>query len=108
MTNITVATSSQLAADGAHEIAAAGSNVAIPGAGLSHDERGHESIAVSMEYGGGIETLIGPGSVSVPGSLAAIELAWKKYGAARWESIFAPSIRANRDGSHFWLPSFLS
>ena len=51
-----------------------------------------------MEYGGGIETLIGPGSVSIPGSLAAIEYAWKKYGTASWPAIFAPAIRATREG----------
>ncbi len=78
-------------------------NVAIPGAGLAAEERGQGVVSVSMEYGGGIETLIGPGSVSIPGSLAAIEFAWEKYGAASWESIFAPSIRATRDG--FALPS---
>lgn len=73
-------------------------NVAVPGAGLAAEERGQGVDSISMEYGGGIETLIGPGSVSIPGSLAAIEFAWKKYGAASWQSIFAPSIRVTRDG----------
>ena len=93
MTNIAVATSSQVAADAAHELAAAGGNavdcalaaalvamnmepgvcalaggafitvwqagdetikidgnVAIPGAGLSHDERGHESMAAALRH----------------------------------------------------------
>ena len=146
MTNVAVATTSQLAADAAREVAAAGGNavdcalaaalltmntepgvcalagsafitvwpegdepvsidgnVAVPGKGLAPEERGRGALNVSMEYGGGIETLVGAGSVSVPGSLAAIELAWKKYGAASWESIFAPSIRATRDG--FPLPA---
>jgi gamma-glutamyltranspeptidase/glutathione hydrolase len=141
VTNVAIATSSQLAADAAREVASAGGNavdcglaaalvamntepgvcalagsafitvwpagedpvtidgnVAVPGAGLSDDERGQGAFPVSMEYGGGIETLIGPGSVSVPGSLAAIELAWRKYGATRWETIFAPAIRCARDG----------
>ena len=146
MTNVAVATTSQLAADAAQEVAAEGGNavdcalaaalltmntepgvcalagsafitvwpdggepvtidgnVAVPGAGLLPQERGQGAVNVSMDYGGGIKTLVGPGSVSVPGSLAAIELAWRKYGAASWESIFAPSIRATRDG--FALPS---
>jgi len=73
-------------------------NVAVPGAGLASEERGHSAVPVSINYGGGIETLVGPGSVSIPGSLAAIECAWKRYGAASWQSILAPSIRATRDG----------
>jgi gamma-glutamyltranspeptidase/glutathione hydrolase len=146
VTSVAVATSSQLAADAAREVAAAGGNavdcalaaalftmntqpgvcalagsafitvwqdgsdpvtidgnVAVPGAGLPEAERGQGAIEVTMTYGGGIETLVGPGSVSIPGSLAAIEHAWKRYGAASWETIFAPTIRAARDG--FPLPA---
>jgi gamma-glutamyltranspeptidase/glutathione hydrolase len=146
VTNIAVATTSQLAADAAREVAAGGGNavdcalaaslltmntepgvcalagsafitiwpgdddpvtidgnVAVPGAGLAEEERGQGAVHVSIHYGGGIDTLVGPGSVSVPGSLAAIEHAWKKYGATSWEAIFAPAIRATRDG--FALPA---
>lgn len=73
-------------------------NVAVPGIGVADDELGRGATRVSMDYGGGIETLIGPGSVAVPGSLAALEHAWKKFGAVPWNEIFAPSIRATRDG----------
>ena len=146
MTNVAVATTSQLAAEAARELVAAGGNavdcalaaalltmntepgvcalagssfvtiwpegsdpvtidgnVAVPGAGLAAAERGQGAVNVTIDYGGGIETLVGPGSVSVPGSLAAIEYAWKRYGAASWEAIFAPAIRATRDG--FPLPA---
>lgn len=146
MTNVAVATTSQLAAEAAQEVAAEGGNavdcalaaalltmntepgvcalagssfitiwpqggdpvtvdgnVAVPGAGLAPDDRGHGTVKVSMDYGAGIETLVGPGSVSIPGSLAAIEFAWKKYGVASWESIFTPTIRATREG--FALPA---
>jgi len=146
VTNVAVATTSQLAADAAREVAAGGGNavdcalaaslltmntepgvcalagsafitiwpdgsepvtidgnVAVPGAGLREEERGQGTVPVSIDYGGGIETLVGPGSVSIPGSLAAIEYAWKKYGAIEWEAIFAPVIRATRDG--FALPA---
>ncbi len=141
MTSVAVASTSQLAADAAREVAAAGGNavdcalaaallamntepgvcamaggayitvwaagsdpitidgnVAVPGAGLADAERGHGAVGVSMEYGGGIETLVGTGSVAVPGTLAAMEHAWKKYGNAEWRSIFRPTIRAVRDG----------
>ena len=141
MSHVAVATTSQLAADAARELAAAGGNavdcalaaalltintepgvcalagssfitiwqeggdpitidgnVTVPGVGLAPAERGLGAVSISIDYGGGIETLVGPGSVSVPGSLAAIESAWKKFGAASWEAIFAPTIRATRDG----------
>jgi gamma-glutamyltranspeptidase/glutathione hydrolase len=146
VTNVAVATTSQLAADAAREVAAGGGNAvdcalaaslltmntepgvcalagsafitiwpdggepvtidgnaAVPGAGLAEEERGQGAVHVSINYGGGIDTLVGPGSVSIPGSLAAIEHAWKKYGATSWEAIFAPVIRATRDG--FALPA---
>jgi gamma-glutamyltranspeptidase/glutathione hydrolase len=146
VTRVAVATTSQLAADAAAEVAASGGNavdcalaaalltmntepgvcalagsafvtiwvpgrdpvtidgnVTVPGKGLPDAERGQGAVAVNMAYGGGIETLVGPGSVAVPGSLAALEKAWKKYGRASWSDIFAPTIAATLDG--FPLPS---
>ena len=73
-------------------------NVAVPGKGLADGERGKGAVEVTLAYGGGITTLVGPGSVSVPGTLAAMEDAWKNYGSAPWRSIFEPTIRACRDG----------
>lgn len=141
MTHIAVATTSQLAANAAEEVAAAGGNavdcalaaallaintepgvcalggsafitiwradddpitidgnVAVPGKGLTDEERRHGTESVTIDYGGGIETLVGPGSVAVPGTLAAMEHAWKKHGSATWPAIFEPTIRACRDG----------
>ncbi|MDH3432591.1 MAG: gamma-glutamyltransferase, partial [Gammaproteobacteria bacterium] len=120
MTKVAVATTSQLAADGANEVARRGGNavdcalaaalftintepgvcalggsafvtvwepgedpvtidgnVAIPGRGLPRAERGHAAPGVALDYGGGIRTLAGPGSVAVPGTLAAIDRAWQ-------------------------------
>lgn len=144
MTKVAVATASQLAADGAHEVALRGGNavdcalaaallaintepgvcalagsafvtvwgpgsdpvtidgnVAIPGRGLPNSdnaELGHAAPSVTLDYGGGVTTLAGPGSVAVPGTLAAIEKAWEKFGRARWQDLFAPVIAATRDG----------
>ncbi len=141
MSRVAVATTSQLAADAAREVADVGGNavdcalaaalltinaepgvcalggsafitiwrdgddpvtidgnVAVPGKGLSDGERGRGAVEVTMNYGGGITTLVGPGSVAVPGTLAAIEEAWNHYGRASWRDIFAPTIRACRDG----------
>ena len=141
MSSVAVATTSQLAADAAHDVAANGGNavdcalaaslltmntepgvcalagsafitiwkdgedpvtidgnVAVPGSGLSAEQRGGGAVPVTMAYGGGIDTLVGPGSVAIPGSLAALEHAWKRYGAASWRDLFEPSINAARDG----------
>ena len=141
MSRVAVATTSQLAADAAREVAEVGGNavdcalaaalltintepgvcalggsafvtiwrdgddpvtidgnVAVPGKGLSIDERGHGAVEVTMNYGGGITTLVGPGSVAVPGTLAAMEEAWNHFGKASWRDIFAPTVRACRDG----------
>ena len=73
-------------------------NVSTPGLGLSERELGRGGIEIEMEYGGGVRTVIGPGSVGVPGALAAIDMAWRKYGNARWSDLLAGSIAAARNG----------
>ncbi len=141
MSGIAVATSSELAAAAAEDVAAAGGNavdcalaaalvsintepgvcalggsafitvwdadgtpvtidgnVTVPGEGLAPEQRGRGAVSVTLDYGGGITTLVGPGSVAVPGTLAAIELASKRFGRVPWRTIFEPSIRACRDG----------
>ena len=141
MSRVAVATTSQLAADAAREVADAGGNavdcalaaalltintepgvcalagsafitiwrdgedpvtvdgnVAVPGKGLSEAERGQGAVEISLDYGGGIATLVGAGSVSVPGTLAAMEDAWENYGTVPWRTIFEPTIRACRNG----------
>ena len=141
MSRIAVATTSQLAAEAAREVAAAGGNavdcalaaalltintepgvcalggsafitiwsadedpitvdgnVAVPGKGLEEAQRGRGAVEIKIDDGGGITTLVGPGSVAVPGTLAAMEDAWQHYGRAAWRDIFEPTIRACRDG----------
>ena len=73
-------------------------NVAVPGAGLDEHQRRGGAVQVEVDYGGGIKTLAGTGAVAVPGTLAAIEHAWKKYGSVSWRTIFEPTIRACREG----------
>ena len=58
---------------------------------------------VEMAYGGGVSTLIGAGSVAVPGSPAALDAARERFGNLSLSTLLAPSIRAARDG--FPLPS---
>ena len=78
-------------------------NTAIPGIGLDDDELGRGAEELTLTYGGGVKTLVGPGSVAVPGALKALERAWQLFGNSQWEDLFAPTIAAIKDG--FPLPS---
>ncbi|HET7483346.1 MAG TPA: gamma-glutamyltransferase [Actinomycetota bacterium] len=53
------------------------------------------------EYADGIFMGIGPGSVAVPGVLAAVRLAWEKHGRIEWAALFEDAIAAARDGFPF-------
>ena len=70
----------------------------IPGLGLKESERGRGKTAVRLDYGGGITTIVGAGSIAVPGALAAFEKAWQHYGSIGWSDLFQPTIRATRAG----------
>ncbi len=78
-------------------------NVAIPGRNSRVDAKDIDAPRVTMEYGGGVETLVGCGSVAVPGSLAALELAFDRYGSVPWRGLFEPTVRIVREG--FPLPA---
>ena len=73
-------------------------NTTVPGLGLDASELGQGADRLTLEYGGGITTLIGAGSVAVPGSLKALERAWQLFGNVAWHELFAPTIAAVRDG----------
>ena len=73
-------------------------NTAIPGIGLAEHELGRGAESLTLKYGGGITTLIGSGSVAVPGSLKALERAWQLFGNSRWKDLFSPTIAAIKDG----------
>ena len=73
-------------------------NVTVPG---QHGERAAEDgcvDSVDMAYGGGVTTLVGAGSVAVPGTLAALYAAWQRAGALPWRDVMQPAIDAARDG----------
>ena len=48
-------------------------NVAVPGLGLPADYENSGVDSVTMDYGAGITTLVGAGSVAVPGTVAAFD-----------------------------------
>jgi gamma-glutamyltranspeptidase/glutathione hydrolase len=45
-----------------------------------------------MAYGGGMETLVGHGSVATPGAIAGLGLASQRYGAVPWAEVVAPAV----------------
>jgi len=70
----------------------------MPGRGLSAEQRGSGVHEVWMDYGGGTDTIIGPGSVATPGAFAGFGLAWERYGAVPWRVILEPAIEAVSKG----------
>jgi gamma-glutamyltranspeptidase / glutathione hydrolase len=53
---------------------------------------------VHTEYGGGLDITIGPGSVAVHGSVAALGVAHRREGALPWSEVVAPAIDVARRG----------
>jgi len=52
-------------------------------------------------YADGIYVGVGPGSVAVPGALAAVHKAWERHGRIEWPALFETSISAAREGILF-------
>ena len=77
--------------------------VAIPGLGQASTDRGDRGTKVSLEYGGGVETVVGGASVAIPGSPAACSEAVRRYGCLPFVAALGPSIRAAAEG--FPLPA---
>ncbi len=72
--------------------------VEMPGRGLPPDAFHKGYFTVHTEYGGGVHTSIGYGSIATPGTLAALGRAHDELGRAPWEAVLAPAIAVARDG----------
>ena len=70
----------------------------MPGRGLATDRFGGGGRDVWIEYGGGVRTIVGPGSVAVPGAIAGFALAIERFGDMTWRDVLQPSIDACRAG----------
>lgn len=70
----------------------------MPGRGLPPGEFGSGGRHVRFDYGNGVETTVGPGSVATPGLLAACSLAAERYGKLPWARLLRPAYRQARDG----------
>ena len=69
----------------------------MPGRGLSDPPAEFGDRAV-MTYGGGMETLVGHGSVATPGAFAGLGAASQEYGSMPWAEVMAPAVDWARQG----------
>ncbi len=76
---------------------------AMPGLGLAPEELGLNAWPVDLKYGGGVRTIVGWGSIAVPGCIAALGLASDRYGRLPWREVVMPAARIADEG--FPLPS---
>ena len=70
------------------------SYMAYPGKGFSGEKVVEE---ISMAYGGGVTTLIGAGTIAVPGVFAGFGVAHERYGTVPWSEIMEV-VAATVDG----------
>jgi gamma-glutamyltranspeptidase/glutathione hydrolase len=64
----------------------------MPGRGLEPGSVEGFGRRVRMAYGGGMETLVGHGSVATPGAVAGLGMASERYGAVPWAEVVAPAV----------------
>ncbi|UCG75819.1 MAG: gamma-glutamyltransferase [Gemmatimonadota bacterium] len=81
-------------------------HVEMPGRGLPPDRLGGGRIDVWMEYGRGVSTIVGPGSVATPGLLACFQRASDLYGALPWAELLEPAYDYAQDGFPLSQPSY--
>jgi gamma-glutamyltranspeptidase/glutathione hydrolase len=78
-------------------------SVAMPGSGLPAEVFGRGLHPLHLEYGGGTDTDVGPGSVATPGTLVALELAHRRFGHVPWPEVIAPAALLARKGFRMGL-----
>lgn len=77
----------------------------MPGRGLAASRFGGGAQRVSMDYGGGMETIIGYGSVATPGAFAGLGKAHERHGGLPWEAVLQPAIDAVEHGFPITAPA---
>lgn len=73
-------------------------NVEMPGRGQPPERFGAGLIEAVSDYGGGMVTYCGPGSVATPGMLAGMGWAHERYGAVPWSVLLQPAAEQVRTG----------
>lgn len=77
--------------------------VEMPGRSADRDRIGAAIEHVHLDYGGGMSTGVGHGSVATPGSVAALGVASAAHGSLPWADLLAPACRWARSG--FAMPA---
>jgi gamma-glutamyltranspeptidase/glutathione hydrolase len=70
---------------------------------LPDSRLGEAAWEVNLTYGGGVRTIVGYGSVGVPGGVAALGEASRRYGSLPWKEVVEPAMTIVETG--FPLPS---
>jgi len=73
-------------------------NAEMPGRGLATDRFGRGGHRIWMGYGGGMETIVGWGSVAIPGAFAGLADAHSFFGRVPWAMLFEPVIAIIENG----------
>jgi gamma-glutamyltranspeptidase / glutathione hydrolase len=74
--------------------------VAVPGLGDRSGPRPQRT-EVTMAYGGGITTIVGPGSIATPGIWSAMQEAHRRHGRIEWRRLLDPASTLARTGFGF-------
>jgi len=69
----------------------------MPGRGLVPG-RSIDARTVAMDYGGGMESIVGWGSVAIPGALKGFEVASRRFGNVPWAELFLPTVDLLTEG----------
>lgn len=77
--------------------------VAVPGDGETRPASERLAVPVHLEYGGGVDTVVGPDSIGVPGGVAALGEAAGRWGRLPWRRLLEPVTDLARHG--FPLPA---
>lgn len=77
--------------------------IEMPGRGLAEADFRRGLDLVWLDYGGGVSTYVGYGSVGTPGGVSGLASASEHYGVLEWSDLMAPAIKAARLG--FPLPT---
>jgi gamma-glutamyltranspeptidase/glutathione hydrolase len=73
-------------------------NVEMPGRGADPERFGAGLIECYTEYGGGLTTYAGPGSVAIPGMFAGLGHAHDLFGSAPWGELLDTAATTLEDG----------
>lgn len=63
----------------------------MPGIGLTAPADPASAWPIELSYGGGMKTIVGYGSVAIPGGVAAFGLASEHYGRLPWKEVVEPA-----------------